>query len=279
LNGRDAVLVDSGLDDDTGRRVLKVLGEYGIKPFAIVNTHSHADHCGANSYLKEKAGVVIYAPEIEADLIQHPILEPLAFFSFASPLGEMKNKFMMARPSRVDHVISNDESKLALGGIELGVIRLPGHSINQIGLEYDGVLFCADSILSKELLAKHKLPVNYDLERQRETLRFLERTRYRNYVPSHAPPSSEISELVRANMEAIDHIENVIIGFLEKPMTTDDITRGVCGILGLGVRSPTQYFLTRSVVMAFLSALCGRSAIKPVIVENELLWERLTRTS
>lgn len=74
-------------------------------PKAIVNTHSHADHCGGNRYIKERTGATIYASEIESAIIQYPLLEPLYLFSGASPLRDLRNKFLMAQSSSVDHVI------------------------------------------------------------------------------------------------------------------------------------------------------------------------------
>jgi len=102
---KSVILIDTGLDDDTGKKVLRLLEENGLFPKAIVNTHSHADHCGGNRYIKERTGATIYASEIESAIIQYPLLEPLYLFSGASPLRDLRNKFLMAQSSSVDHVI------------------------------------------------------------------------------------------------------------------------------------------------------------------------------
>ncbi|MGC8940941.1 MAG: MBL fold metallo-hydrolase [Candidatus Nanoarchaeia archaeon] len=83
---KSAILIDSGLDDDTGRKILRLLEKNDLFVKAIVNTHSHADHCGGNRYIKEKTNAMIYAPEVESAIIQYPSLEPLYLFSGASPL-------------------------------------------------------------------------------------------------------------------------------------------------------------------------------------------------
>ena len=95
-DGNNAILIDSGLDDNTAKKILKVLEKENLILKAIINTHSHADHCGGNAYLKEKAQVKIYAPEIESGIIENPILEPLYLFSGANPISDLKNKFLMA---------------------------------------------------------------------------------------------------------------------------------------------------------------------------------------
>lgn len=55
-DGKTVILIDSGIDDDVGRRILRILDSEGMYPKAIINTHSHADHCSANAYIKEKQG-------------------------------------------------------------------------------------------------------------------------------------------------------------------------------------------------------------------------------
>ena len=76
LNDTEVCLIDSGSDKDAGRRVRKILDERGWKLTAIYNTHSNADHIGGNRYLQQQTQCKIYAPGIECDFTNHPILEP-----------------------------------------------------------------------------------------------------------------------------------------------------------------------------------------------------------
>lgn len=272
---KSAILIDSGLDDDTGKKVLRLLEENGLFPKAIINTHSHADHCGGNKYIKEKTGAMIYAPEVESAIIQFPSLEPLYLFSGASPLKDLQNKFLMAQPSDVDYVIKRDERRLKFDEIEIGIIPLPGHAPNQIGVEADEVLFCADSLFSEDVLRRHKIPFYADIDRTRETLRFLRDSQYKFYVPSHAEPRESLTELVDANLEAIDGIEKYLLDGFHGRRTTEQVLKDMCDHYQINMRGTQQYYLMNTVAMAYLSSLQNRGKLKVEVRDNSLFWEKL----
>jgi glyoxylase-like metal-dependent hydrolase (beta-lactamase superfamily II) len=104
-----AVAIDTGLDKDTGRLIRKALDEARLALRAIVNTHQHADHIGGNEYLiRNLVGVVVYAPRLEAALIEHPILEPIYLNMGVQPLAALQNKWLMAKGTPVDRVIEGN---------------------------------------------------------------------------------------------------------------------------------------------------------------------------
>ena len=92
-NGGLAILIDTGLDDEIAKKVLKLLARENMSVTSIINTHSHADHYGGNKEVKKGHHVEVYAPKVEDAIIKYPQLEPLYFFSGAQPLNKLKNKF------------------------------------------------------------------------------------------------------------------------------------------------------------------------------------------
>ena len=273
-DGKTVILIDSGIDDDVGRRILRLLEEKEFHPKVIINTHSHADHCSADAYIKDKTGATIYASEVEAEIIQHPYLEPYLIYSGASPIEDLRNKFLMAKPTQVDYIIKNDIKKLTFDEVELEVFQLPGHSINQIGVKFEDTLFCADSVFSKDVLNRHKIPFNSDIDKEKETLTFLKNSNYKYYVPSHAEPTSNINALVNANFETINDIEKRIKEALSTQKTTEQIVKAVCDGYSLAVKTAQQYYLIKTGIMAHLSSLQKRGILKLDIRENTLYWKR-----
>ena len=98
INDTDVMLVDSGNDKDAGKKIRKILDSNGWTLKAIINTHSNADHIGGNKYLQDQTGCKIYAPGIEADFTNHPILEP-SFLYGGFPPKDLRHKFLMAQES------------------------------------------------------------------------------------------------------------------------------------------------------------------------------------
>lgn len=274
-DGKKAILIDSGLDDDTAKKILRSLEKEQLYPKVVINTHSHADHCGGNAYLKEKARIQIYAPEMESGIIEYPYLEPLYLFSGASPIKDLKNKFLMARPSKVDYVIKSNEKRLFFDEVQLEILRLPGHSPNQIGVVIDDILFCADSVFSKEILKRHRMPFYIDIDAQKETLKFLKESNYKFYVPSHTTPTDNIIELADANSEVITEVERYLTSNIRGRKTTEQILKELCDHYKIEIKTVQQYYLMKTLTMAYLSSLHKRKMFEFIIKENALYWSRI----
>jgi len=275
ISGKGCVIIDSGVDEDSAKRIIKILEENNLLPLvAIINTHSHADHCGGNRYLKDKTKARIYAPEIESAIITFPYLEPLYLFSGASPLKDLQNKFLMAQPSEIDYVIKKEESKIVIEGLELGIVPLPGHSPNQIGIGIDDVLFCADSIFSEEVINKHKIPFFTDIEQAKKTLKFLRESPFKFYVPSHAEPRSSLAELADINLNVIDGIEKKVLDITETRKSSEEILRDLCNHYQIFIKGIQQYYLMNTVGLAYLSLLKKEGKLRCEVIDNLLFWQR-----
>ncbi|MHA2110259.1 MAG: MBL fold metallo-hydrolase [Candidatus Hodarchaeales archaeon] len=257
-----------------GKKINNLLINEKLILKAIVNTHSHADHCGGNKYLQDTTGATIYAPVIEDVIISNPYLEPWYLFSGATPIIDLQNKYLMAKPSKVNHVIKKSGQSLTFENAELNIVPLPGHALNQIGIVFDSVFFCADSIFSEELLVKHKVPFFIDIKRTLETLNYLLSTNFSFYVPAHAEPSPNISKVVKVNVKSIEGIEELVFDILTQPMTTDQVMNSVCDHFQFALTRINQYFLLKTPVLAYLSYLRNEKKIEVKLSSNELIWFR-----
>jgi glyoxylase-like metal-dependent hydrolase (beta-lactamase superfamily II) len=267
-----AIAIDTGLDETAARKLLKVLEGASLRLIAIVNTHSHADHCGGNAFLKKRTGVPIYAPPIEAAFIQHPVLEPSYFFG-AVPFREVAGKWLMAAPSPVDHILGE---RATIEGIAFECVPLPGHSIGQIGIATPDVLWCADALMSEEILEKYRLMYVYDPEAHRQTLERLKGMRKAWTVGAHFPPLTDPLSVIEANLKNLDEAEAAVIDAVDGPVTTEEVVARVCQRFGLTL-TPELYLLNASAVKGHLSTLQRRRRVQFTIEGCRPLWRRTTR--
>ncbi|MHA2093721.1 MAG: MBL fold metallo-hydrolase [Candidatus Hodarchaeales archaeon] len=271
------ILIDTGIDKGIGKKINNLLTSENLVLKAIINTHSHADHCGGNKYLQDTTGATIYAPVIEEAIISNPYLEPWYLFSGATPIKDLQNKFLMANPSKVDHVIERNDQNLKFENVKLNILPLPGHALNQIGIEIDSICFCADSVFSEEVLVKHKVPFFIDIKKSLETLNYLLSTNYSFYIPSHAAPSPDISKVVNENINCIKAIEELVFNILIEPKTTNQVIKSVCEHFQLVLSRVNQYFLLKTPILAYLSYLRNERRIEVKLSANELFWFRADR--
>ncbi|MFH0874606.1 MAG: MBL fold metallo-hydrolase [archaeon] len=273
LSENSCCLVDTGLNEDTARKVYNLLTEKKIAIKAIINTHHHADHCGGNKLLKDRSGAKIYAPAFEEAIISNTLLEPIYLFSGAFPIDEMQKDFLMAKSTKPDIVFSSESNDIMIDDIKIGVFPLPGHSPGQVGIAFDNVLFCADSLISKEIADKYKIPYNCDIEKTKESLRKLIASDFKFYIPSHGALVFDIKELAIFNIELIEDVEKRILKLLITEKTTEDVLSTLCNSLGVTLAKAPSYYLMNSAVMAYLGYLHNSKKIMYFIRDNSLYWK------
>lgn len=271
-NASNTILIDSGLEDRTAKTICRTINDQGLTPSVIINTHSHADHCGGNNYIQQNYDIDILSSAKEKVFIENPCLEPLCFFSGSKPIIEMENKFLQAIPSEVTRVVKGGDS-LKLKESKIRIISLAGHSIDQIGIEFGNVLFCGDSFFSEHILNKYKLPFLIDLDKSLETLDFLKRSDYQIYIPSHGQPTEDIQTIVDLNIFKIKKIERDIISLLEREQTTEELLGELFLKYNIKISGPQQYYLLNTTVMAYISSLTNRALVKTGLKNNILSWK------
>lgn len=265
INGSDAVMIDSGSDKDAAKKALRHIEENGWTLRAVLNTHSHADHIGGNAFVQSKTGCKIYAPDIECDFTNHPILEPSLLYG-GYPPRSLRSKFLLAKESAAEPL---DISSKPFG---LEVIPLYGHSFSMVGYRtQDGVVYIADAVSSAETLDKYGIGYIYDVKAQLETLESLGQIQADVFVPSHACQTDDITPLARYSSDKIKQTCSVIAELCGDGAGFDALLKGVFEHYGLTMTAE-QHALIGSAVRSYLAYLTELEKVSSRIEDNTLLY-------
>ena len=263
-----AVLIDSGNNREVGKKIKKTLDECGFRLLAIYNTHSHADHIGANKYLQNLTGCKVYAKGIECDFTNHPILESTYIYGGFSP-KDLHRKFLLAEASEAEDLTG----ERLPSGIEL--IDLPGHSFDMVGFRSaDGIVYLGDCLSSKETLDKYGIGFIYDVGAYIQTLEKVKEMEARLFIPSHAEPCEDIHPLADYNINKVKEIADKIVSFCDDYVSIDALLKKLFDEYSMTMTFE-QHALVGSTVRSYLAYLKDNGRLEVNFENNMMRWRAI----
>ena len=280
-------LIDTGRTEEQGEQMFATLQknfpEYKVK--AIINTHAHADHTGADALIQKKTGCEIYLSAAERGILENPFLQSSVLWGGFSP-KELHNSLYM--PAFVEHTKLIDFSKTkkitAPDGstYKMSFMELPGHYFGDTGVLItagDGkkILFAGDAISNRAELGKYWIQFMVQPDKCAETL--VKICAIKNLawcIPSHGKfITDDLNETAELCTIAIYSTRQSILNALKKgPLSTEKLIQEVARqhniSMGLG-----QYNLVSATIRSHLSALREKKMIKMKVCENVVIWEAL----
>jgi len=269
--GNRVILVDTGLNDTSGKKVLKtVREELGAEVVAILTTHAHADHFGANATVVKRTGARVYAPAIDEAVLRYPLLQPSLLYGGADPIDSLRGRFLLADASPVDVVVQ--PGPITVEGIDIKVIPLHGHSPGQVGYLVDDVFYCADVVLPASVLEKYRIPYLYSVTDHLVALERAGQVSCAAAVPGHGAVESSLRELLSLNRALIDRVAERVLDLTRTPSTAETVLTGLLRSFGAVVADAPSFYLLQPTAFAFLSHLHRLGAIEHSVADGQSLW-------
>ena len=267
INDNEVFIIDSGNDKDAGKKILKIIEEQNWNVNGIISTHSNADHIGGNKVIQDRTNCNIYANNIEICFSKYPLLEP-SFLYGGYPFKELRNKFLMAKGSKVDEIQDNLPE-----GLEY--FDLKGHFFDMIGIKTsDDVYFLGDSLFSEETISKYHLFFIYDVREFLNTLDYLTNLKGNFFIPAHSEGTNDISSLIETNRSKVKEILEKIYDICKEEKTFEEILKNIFDIYNLKMNE-NQYVLVGSTVKSYLSYLKDENKLSYEFKENKMIWKQL----
>ena len=272
-------MIDSGCNTEDGKRIFTEITEYfsqkDITIKAIINTHSHADHCGANNYIQQKTNCEIWITENEQGSLINPFLQPIISWG-GNPLPEINSSYYVAEKTVPNKIINTNEKLTLLNGIKISFINLPGHYFEMVGILCEDnnkkVLFASDGIFGRKNIGKYWIPFLYDVKEFKNSLDTISSLNADFCIPGHGEPTSQIEETVELNKIAIISNEQCILEALKyKEQTQEDILKYVADKNEINLHI-AQYMLIGCTIKAYLTFLYNEGKLSYHIKENKMYW-------
>ena len=272
LGTGSTLLVDTGIDRDSGRRSVRMVAEAGWGEIVgILTTHAHADHVGGNAEVVRRTGCPVWASPVEAAIARCPDLGPAILYGAAAP-ATMRGKFLLAEPSPVDHIVTTDS--ITVGDLSIGVVRLPGHSPDQVGYTVGDVCFAADIVFPRETIDKYRVPFIFSAADHRRSLDHARALDARVFVSGHGPAldADAFRSLIDANGAALDAVELATIEAIGSIAIADEIESAVLRQLGAEPVDIAALALLRTTIRSVIAGLADRGLVVGTVEDGRMAW-------
>jgi glyoxylase-like metal-dependent hydrolase (beta-lactamase superfamily II) len=269
------VLVDTGLNDTSAKKALKVVREeLGGEVVAILTTHAHADHFGGNATVVKRTGAAVHAPAFDEAFLRYPLLQPVFLFGGADPIDTLRGGFLLADASPVDVIVQPGTHQVA--GITVEAIPLFGHSPGQLGYVIGDVFFSADVVLPASVLDKYRIPYLFSLTDHLGALEMARGIAFRVAVPGHgaALEAGELEALIDLNACLANDVADAILAIVASPQSAEMVLMKVLQRFGAPVTDASSFYLLQPTAFAFLSHLHRQGLVTHEVRDGQSLWMR-----
>lgn len=264
------LLIDSGINNSSARKIDEILKQNNLHVKYIINTHSHLDHCGGNHFFKENyPGTLVYTSSKERVCMENPEFNYIKIFS-SIPMKKLTENI---KPFEVDFTLDYGITKINDEKFE--ILALAGHSQEDIGIiTPEKVCFLGDSVFSYETLKKYPFPFLFNIETQINTLNSLKNVAADYFITGHGKDvysKDEFNILIEKNLDSINENMDFILELLDQPYTKEEILENILVYNDISLTF-RRYMLDLTSISAFIAYLYDKELIDSSLENGKLYY-------
>ena len=178
----EAIVIDPG---DEAPEVLRRLAAHGLRPKALLITHTHLDHVAGNHEVREKTGAKVMLHEKDLPLYDNLGLQA-QFIGMAAPI----------RAEVDDYIHQGDLIPFGGRGDSIQVLHTPGHTPGSCSffLSSQNLLFSGDTLFSGSVGRTDLWGGDFDTEVRSIRERLLPLPDATRVIAGHGPDTTIVDE-------------------------------------------------------------------------------------
>lgn len=280
-SGDTLIALDTGQSASDAERLLHAAQEtFGKRIALILNTHSHADHCGANSRVVQKSQAAVWAPQKEALIMQMPHTMAYMYWGGGPFADLLSDGFVCTEPSYTIERALHAGDVLRFETVSIECVSLTGHCFDQMGFlvtdNHSGTktFFLGDALFGRTMLKRYWIPFMLEPELFRKSVERIERTQADFFVPGHGDlyTKDTIQAISEMNQVVTLETETLILKTLARAkLTQEELLEAVADFAGIDLKVG-QFVLIGCTIRSYLASLYNRGRVSYKIEDNRMLW-------
>ena len=254
INNNEIIMLDCGwIKEREG--ISKILEENNFKVAGILASHSHIDHIGNCSYLKEKYNSVIAMSSYEALICSSPV-NLKAFYSTQNLTDVIRHFGHMV--CETDIMIDSNCESIYLCGVKFKIFHTPGHTPEHIcAVTPDNVAYVGDALISRSVMEGAKMPYAFILSEDLASKKELHNLKCSMYVTAHKGiyDNSEINSLIDDNIKFYKNRAKSICEIINGKLTMEEILKEVIKAFNIPVKTEYKYYTIERMLRSYIEYL------------------------
>ncbi|WP_461206254.1 MBL fold metallo-hydrolase [Clostridium sp. DL1XJH146] len=268
INDEEIIMLDSGWARGERVGIDEILEKNNFKVVGIICSHTHIDHVGNNTYLKNKYNCIIAMPAYEAFFCSSIVNLKVYYSSQTLSNVEEHYGHMVCE---TDIKILDNQDTIYICGIKFKILHTPGHSPAHICITTpDDVAYVGDSLISYEVMKGAKLPYAFVLKEDLESKIKLYDLNCSKYIVAHKGMYDDITKLIMDNIDFYKNIARRLYNLIEEAMTMEDIMKIIIKNWKINVRTVYKYSEIKFMLESYVQYLEETGEIE-IIMDNGFL--------